>query len=305
MPVVKSPSRRRGIASRIFFAQWINTAIIVVLINADLRPYIPPISILYDMGILSGSYTDTNEDWYVVVGASIVGQSVSASLVPNFAVLANWPVSVARQQLLKNRQLTTKRLNQLFEGAEYLLSARYAALLNIMWVILTYSSAIPLMNFFGVVFFSTAYWCDKIALLRACRRPAQYDEKLAVLCTTLMSLGMLVHLGFSLWFFGFLVAEMVAIPFIQNIPLPQVLRERCCWGGVGARTSRHPDPPPPTLPQVIGKRLLRKPASTVLFFFMGYLAFEILARYVTSGHVSLPDVATNDVSLPDSLTMCR
>ena len=245
-------SLETAIASRIFFTQWINTAIIVVLINANLQPYISEIKFLYDAGFLNGQYSDTTEDWFVVVGTAVVSQSISASFVPNLVVLAQWPIGFIKQHLLKDRQMTQKKMNKLFEGSEYLLSARYAALLNILWVILTYSSAIPIMNFFGVVFFSTAYWCDKAVLLRACKKPAQYDEQLAVLCTNMMSVGMIVHLAISVWFFGYLTADLVDIPLLQNLPLP---------------------------PYIL-KRVVRKPATTVLFFLLAYVAFEILARTV-------------------------
>jgi hypothetical protein len=79
-----------AIASRIFLAQWINTAVIVVLINANLQPYIPESRLLYDAGLLNGQYGDTTEDWFVVVCTAVVSQSVSASLVPNLVVLAQY-----------------------------------------------------------------------------------------------------------------------------------------------------------------------------------------------------------------------
>ena len=245
-------SLETAIASRIFLTQWINTAIIVVLINADLQPYIAATKYLYNAGFLNGQYSDTTEDWFVVVGTAVVSQSISASFVPNLAVLAQWPIGFVKQHVLKDRQMTQKKLNKLFEGSEYLLSARYAAMLNILWVVLTYSSAIPIMNFFGVVFFSTAYWCDKAVLLRACRKPAQYDEQLAVLCTNMMSVGMILHLAVSVWFFGYLTADLVDLPLLENLPIPQYLT----------------------------KRIVRKPATIVLFFLVLYIAFELIARTV-------------------------
>jgi hypothetical protein len=69
--------------------------------------------------------------------------------------------------------MTQRKLNKLFEGSEFLL----AALLNILWVVLNSKSAMPTINIFGVVFFSTAYWCNKAVLLRVRENPAQYDEQ--------------------------------------------------------------------------------------------------------------------------------
>jgi hypothetical protein len=201
-------------------------------------------------GILTGKFRDVDEDWYVKVGASIVSQSVSASIVPNLLVLATWPINLATQWLLKNRKLTQRKLNQLFEGAEMLLSNRYGALLNILFVIMTYSSARPLLYFFGVVFFASAYWCDKIALLRSMKRPAQYDEKLAVYCTLMMSVSMVVHLALGTWFFGYIEGDVLDIPFITYLPINRL----------------------------ITKRITRKPATVLFFLFFAFVIFEFVAR---------------------------
>jgi hypothetical protein len=88
------------------------------------------------------------------------------------------------------------------QGAEYPLWKRYANMLNIMFVIMTYNSGIPMLNVFGVIYFFMAYWADKIAILRGCKRPPQYDEKLPMAATNYMSIAMGAHLVFATWFFG-------------------------------------------------------------------------------------------------------
>jgi len=156
-----------SIATLVFTAQYINTGILVLIYN--MKPdgigtffpkvYLPlnplyrtsvdltsrmhlPESVVFqslvraerELGIkiLTGTFADTNFQWYALVGAKIFSQCISQSIVPNVTMLTKWPVEVLKQNLLKNHQLTQKKLNKLYEGSEYPLSKRYANMLNIM-----------------------------------------------------------------------------------------------------------------------------------------------------------------------------
>jgi hypothetical protein len=208
------------IAGSVFTAQYINTGILIIIFNMkpegiDLLLFQEigkVLNVLATYGLFSsglGVFVDTNSKWFNVVGSKIVNQCFSQSIVPNIMTAAKWPIEIVKQTVMKNRQLTQKKLNKLFEGPEYPLSKRYANMLNIMFVIMTYASAIPMLYMFGVIYFALAYWCDKVAILRGCTRPAQYDEKLAMTTTDRMSVAMAVHLLFGTWFFGYIDADNV------------------------------------------------------------------------------------------------
>mmetsp|Transcript_42636 Transcript_42636/g.134243 ORF Transcript_42636/g.134243 Transcript_42636/m.134243 type:complete len:250 (-) Transcript_42636:2442-3191(-) len=165
------------------------------------------------------------------------------------------------QQLLKERKLTQRELNRLYEGPEYLLSKRYGSMLNIMFVIFTYASSIPTLYFFGIVFFVTAYWCDKIAILRAVKKPAQYDEKLAVFCTNMMSVGTLIHLAFGSWFFGYIEADD-----ITALGLPSIFKKifvEDVMSGLGT---------------MFVTKFSKAPSFFFYISFIIYLSFEIISR---------------------------
>lgn len=177
------------------------------------------------------------------------------------------------QSLLQHRQLTQRKMNKLFEGDDYLLSKRYGALLNILFVILTYASGLPILYFFGIIFFSTAYWCDKIAILRACKKPAQYDEKLAMYCTTMMSVGLIIHLAMAVWFF----ASIDGGELRNRLP-PRY--STLTWHGVLPEPLIFPFVETLGLPRFIVKRISRRPSGSVLIVLALFLAFEIIARTV-------------------------
>ncbi len=48
-------SQQRGAASRLFIALFVNTAVIILIVNADLSPYFGQIGLGF---LLSGHYTD-------------------------------------------------------------------------------------------------------------------------------------------------------------------------------------------------------------------------------------------------------
>ena len=57
-----------------------------------------------------------------------------------------------------------------YTGPEVELSERYGAMLNAVFVILMYSPGMPILYSFGVIFFASAYWADKITLLEIFKR---------------------------------------------------------------------------------------------------------------------------------------
>lgn len=93
-------------------------------------------------------------------------QVLVASVSPNFAVLIKWPLHVMIQTVMKERATTQRQLNKIYEGPIIELSERYGAMLNVLFVIMMYASGLPILYLFGIIFFTTAYWCDKITLLQ-------------------------------------------------------------------------------------------------------------------------------------------
>lgn len=157
-----------------------NTALINLLINADLIYYFPILEPLGSDGynILTGTSRDLDSTWYMTVGSQLILTMLTASISPNIAELAKWPTALVKQRLMTNRVLTQAQMNQLYEGPEVVLSERYGALLSVLFVVMMYSAGMPLINFFAVVYFSLAYWCDKATLLMISKQPGSIDSTL-------------------------------------------------------------------------------------------------------------------------------
>ena len=182
-----SNDKDASIAQNVFIAQFMNTALINLLINADLIYYFPILEPLGSDGynILTGTSRDFDSTWYMTVGSQLILTMLTASISPNIAELAKWPTALVKQRLMTNRVLTQAQMNQLYEGPEVVLSERYGALLSVLFVVMMYSAGMPLINFFAVVYFSLAYWCDKATLLMISKQPGSIDSTLVIIVISL------------------------------------------------------------------------------------------------------------------------
>jgi hypothetical protein len=144
----------------VFIAQFMNTALISLLSNADLVYYFDDLTTLGPDGlnILGGTLRDFNSRWYMVVGAQMILTILTASISPNVAELIKWPVALLTQKFMTNRVLTQAQMNALYEGPEVMLSERYGALLSVLFVVMLYSPGMPLVYMFAIIYFSMAYW---------------------------------------------------------------------------------------------------------------------------------------------------
>jgi hypothetical protein len=159
--------RDGSLAENIFYAQFMNTAIIALAVNADVSYYVSQLKFLgkNGFGILTGEFRDFTSRWYMTVGAGIIPTCFAACISPNIAHFFKWPTKVLLMRLAKSSALTQRQLDKAYEGPEVELSERYGALLNAVFVIMMYSPGMPLIYGFGVVYFASAYWADKVTLL--------------------------------------------------------------------------------------------------------------------------------------------
>jgi alpha-tubulin suppressor-like RCC1 family protein len=215
-----------AIAKKVFLAQFMNTALLSTIVNTDLAFYFPSLQPFKDSNILTGIHKDFTSDWFSMVGAPIVATVLSASITPNVVLLLQWPISIVTRFLLKNRQKTQRLLNELFKGPKFMLSERYGVMLSMMFTILLYSGSIPIMSWFAVMFFGSAYWCEKAYLLRVVQKPPSYDEQLPFLAIKFLPFAALLHIAVFVWSIGRLEGKQIELPGLSSLPIPETLKLR-------------------------------------------------------------------------------
>jgi len=73
----------RSVKIAVFLTQFINTAILLLVYNANLTEHGFP----FFSQILKGRFTDFSEDWYKDIGVTIVKALMIAAVLPVFEVL--------------------------------------------------------------------------------------------------------------------------------------------------------------------------------------------------------------------------
>jgi hypothetical protein len=211
--------RDSSLAANIFYAQFLNTAAIALIINMDVVYFVSQLEFLGKNGyeLLTGEFRDMDSRWYMTVGYGIIPTVFAASISPNVAHFAKWPTVIVQMIVAKTSSLTQRQLNKAYEGLDVELSERYAAMLNSVFVILMYSPGMPIIYCFGVVFFASAYWADKITMLEVYKRPAQMDSTLVRMAASKCKWAVYLHLSFAAWMFGALHGHKIYVPIITEL----------------------------------------------------------------------------------------
>ena len=193
-----------AIASKVFIAQLLNSAIIVVLINANL-PFVrnSGLSFIESLGLFSGDFASFDGMWYSVVGSTIMFTQFLETFVPHIAPVLRSVVVFKFQQrgaLLAassqsdlNRRYTPPRLN---------VGQRLPVVMKGIVVTMLFSSGMPILYVLsaGQLWFS--YNLEKFMMLYVLARPPALDETLITSSVKQMHNWMLAHLALAVWMFG-------------------------------------------------------------------------------------------------------
>eukprot|EP00742_Colponemidia_sp_Colp-10_P003796 GILJ01004043.1.p1 GENE.GILJ01004043.1~~GILJ01004043.1.p1 ORF type:complete len:1123 (-),score=165.75 GILJ01004043.1:136-3504(-) len=192
---------------KMFIAMFINTAFIVLIINANLRMFQvrPPTDLVFQ-----GPYSDFNADWYKVVGTSIMVTMILNVLAPHLSALIGISIRSCKRRCdrhctsdrKRTKKLTQREYEDMYTGPEFLLEVRYAQILNTVFVSLLFSSGVPMLVVIAFFTFLTSFWMDKLLFLRIYRTPPMFDQKVAVKAVSLLPVAAFLHLLFAIWMYS-------------------------------------------------------------------------------------------------------
>ena len=155
---------------------------------------------------LQGEYDDFYVDWYSVVGVSIVTTCFIDAISPvaNFAFWfkAGFFRCCDRKCTCRNditRQTIQEEYEMQYRGAEFQIENRYAKLIAMLFIVMMYSAAIPILYPAGCILMIVSYWADKVLFLRHYRLPRRYGRKLAASVGEILEYAIILHLFFGLY----------------------------------------------------------------------------------------------------------
>ena len=88
--------------SRAFFAEFLNTAVVILIVNLDASGTLPVVG---DVA-LNGDFSDFTRDWYIKVGATITTTMFLSIFFPALKELLMYPLGKLKRKLLGEKQET-------------------------------------------------------------------------------------------------------------------------------------------------------------------------------------------------------
>jgi hypothetical protein len=205
--------------ARITIMQFINIAVIIMLVNFNLDGLEGAYERNEDsvfwrhVGIFDGAYSDFTVQWYYNIGASICLTMCIAVASPHASYLAA-PVMAACSRCCdrgcnsnlkaqpdqpKNDEVNTKKLLQSELQAFYTspqISSYYvyALIFTTLWSCLCFSSGLPVLYPVAAISYFVLYWVYKALLLKYYAKTTEFDEDLPVRSIGYMKYGILFHM---------------------------------------------------------------------------------------------------------------
>jgi len=201
--------------------QFINIAIVILVVNMQLIQG----KFLGFLPLFNGQYSDFNSDWYSNVGKTlcltmlinIFSPHASKLLLPLINLLSRCLDRGCKLQILEDetdqttfrtKKVMQEDLNTLYTGAQISSHYVYAQNFTYLWVVLMYSTGMPLLYPFACIFYFVLYWVYKFLLLKYYERTNRFNEELPIMTTGYIKVGLIFHGIFG----GFMITNSKLIP---------------------------------------------------------------------------------------------
>jgi hypothetical protein len=188
---------------KIFIAQFLNTGIIILIVNTRFtrKPIVE---------FLNGTFDDFIPEWYLNVGTTLLMTmliNVVSLPIINLTILFLKAIGRCCDRRCKcDKRVTKKKTqtkwNQLYTGPDFMIDLRYSQILNVVFICLLYGSGLPLLFVSTFLNLIIIYWLDKFFLLKICKNPKNFDDKLEISVRRVLYIILVIHLGVAVWVYG-------------------------------------------------------------------------------------------------------
>jgi hypothetical protein len=189
-------------ALRLFFAQFFNTGVLTVIINASVTgvKYLTT-----TLGVYStGKYDDFSPAWYTNVGGQIVTTMLINIVSPHIYVLVmRWlykrSIDEEHQEKLVATAKSQRDLNEVFIGPFNDYPLRYAQIYNTITVCFIFSTGIPILIPIACVSFAVSFLVDKLLFVDYYRISPSWDIELSKTMNNLLPAIIVAKLALGTW----------------------------------------------------------------------------------------------------------
>jgi hypothetical protein len=187
----------------VFTCQFFNTAILLMLVNANLGPQgIPILSDLF-----TGNISDFDDSWFNDIGNTLIGAMIFNIYFPVIEFVGFWFMRFGFRFLDRGcslssnstKKVTIQQYANLYMGPVYLIHYKYSSMLNITFVTFMYGFGMPILFPIAAMSITTLYLVEKCMVYWSYRQPPTYDSVLNNSVLDKMTWAPFFYLIFGYW----------------------------------------------------------------------------------------------------------
>lgn len=173
-----------SITNGVFYAQFFNTGILLLIVNANMTEHSPSSVTKY----IAGRHHDYMPEWYAEVGAKIVQTMLINSILPYVGLTTGFLIPMIKRGLdrkfsgnpYKTKKTSMAAYKDLYSGADYVIHFKYSGVLNIVYITMMYGMGMPILFVLAAFNFFNQWVCERIIVAYCVKLPPALDDKLTI-----------------------------------------------------------------------------------------------------------------------------
>lgn len=185
-----------------FITQFFNTAILLILVNANFEEVGLPLATVFD-----GPFRDFTPTWYTNVGYRVTQTMLINAFFPyiEFTIayvklnLFRWKDRSFGSDTYKTQKTSIQTYIDVYSGPEYMIHFKYSGMLNVTFVTMLYGMGIPILFPIAALTYFNLYTLERLATTYFYQLPPTFDDKLTKNAVKIIRFAPLVYLFFGYW----------------------------------------------------------------------------------------------------------
>lgn len=198
------------VRSYMFLILFFNTGIIMLFIGANLAR-LPLIGKYFD-----GKYSDFSDQWYVIIGAQVVLNSLGDLVSPPIIYYLNEIIASITRCLDQGKCCGKQRYPahdatkcrticeywETYAGPEYVIENNQAAMMNFILTCFMYGAGVPMLFPISLLCLIVLYLFEKKMIARQVRIPPNFDPQMNEDIVSVFLIGPIIYSAMGYWMYS-------------------------------------------------------------------------------------------------------
>jgi len=190
------------ITNGVFVAQFFNTAIILLLVNANFAEVFTPLS-----GTFNGPFPDYVPYWYASVGYAVTDTMILNAFFPIIFQVMDDTIAWLMLKLdngwsndvYKTKKTQVSQYVALHSGPQYIVHFKYSTVFNVTFVTLMYGVGMPILFPVAILNY-VIFWClERYHMAYTYQLPPSLDDKLTKNAVSILKFAPILFLFNGYW----------------------------------------------------------------------------------------------------------